>query len=266
MAVNVSKTNYIIFHTRGKQVNLNGHDVIFNSNEINETTPDPALIQMIERVHDKHDDPKMQSFKLLGVYLEEHLTLNRHTDHVTAKLSKALYLINRVKHFVSCNSLRKLYFSLFHSHLLYCINILSCTSQTNINRITTLQKKAIRIISKADFNAHTPPLFLENKVLLFDKLIKLKRLLFMHSIAYEYAPSTFNNTWIRNNARNVGHDLRNQDFFTLPAVRIESFRKFPLYALANEWNNLGDNIRLQHNRTTFKIALMDEIISTIETP
>jgi hypothetical protein len=129
-----------------------------------------------------------------------------------------------------------------------------------------LQKKAIRIISKADFNAHTPPLFLENKVLLFDKLIKLKRLLFMHSIAYEYAPSTFNNTWIRNNARNVGHDLRNQDFFTLPAVRIESFRKFPLYALANEWNNLGDNIRLQHNRTTFKIALMDEIISTIETP
>ncbi len=85
----------------------------------------------------------------------------------------------------------------------------------------------------------------------------------MHSIAYEYAPSTFANTWIRNNARNVGHDLRNQDFFTLPAVRIESYIKFPLYALANEWNNLGDNIRLQHNRTTFKIALMDDIISTI---
>jgi hypothetical protein len=85
----------------------------------------------------------------------------------------------------------------------------------------------------------------------------------MHSIAYEYAPLTFNNTWVKNNARNVGHDLRNQDYFSLPAVAIEAYRKFPLYALANEWNKLGDNIRLQQNRTTFKIALMDEIISTL---
>jgi hypothetical protein len=85
----------------------------------------------------------------------------------------------------------------------------------------------------------------------------------MHSIAYDYAPATFSNTWTKNNTRKIGHDLRNQDFFTMPLVRIESFRKFPLYALANEWNKLGDNIRLQHNRTTFKIALMDEIISSL---
>jgi hypothetical protein len=83
----------------------------------------------------------------------------------------------------------------------------------------------------------------------------------MHSIAYEYAPVTFVNTWTKNNTRNTGHDLRNQDYFTLPLVRIESYRKFPLYALANEWNKLGDNIRLQHNHTTFKIALLDEIIT-----
>ncbi len=111
-----------------------------------------------------------------------------------------------------------------------------------LNSITLLQKKAIRIISKAHYNAHTTPLFLENKILPFDKLITLHRLLFMHSIAYKYAPPTFNNSWIKNNARNVGHNLRNQDYFTLPAVQIESYRKFPFYALAHEWNNLGDNI------------------------
>ncbi len=126
-----------------------------------------------------------------------------------------------------------------------------------------LQKKAIRVISKVNYNTHTTPLFLENKILPFDKLIKLHKLLFMHSIAYEYAPATFENTWTKNNTRNTGHDLRNQDYFTLPIVRIESFRKFPLYSLANEWNNLGDNIRLQHNRTTFRVALMDELISSL---
>ncbi len=85
----------------------------------------------------------------------------------------------------------------------------------------------------------------------------------MHSIAYEYAPATFENTWTKNNIRNTGHALRNQDYFTLPIVSIEFFRKFPIYSLAHEWNNLGDNIRLQHNRTTFRFALMDELISSL---
>jgi hypothetical protein len=266
MVVNVSKTNYIIFHNRGKRIDLNGRNVVFNSNDIDVVPQDPTLIQRIERIHNKHEDPKMQSFKLLGVYLDESLTLNKHVDHISAKLAKSLYLLNRIKHFVSLNSLRKLYFSLFHSHLLYCINILSCTSQANLNRITILQKKAIRIISHAHYNDHTTPLFLANRVLPFEKLIYLHRLLFMHSVAYDYAHPTFENTWTKNNMCNTGHDLRNQDFFTLPNVRIESFRKFPLYALANEWNNLSDNIRLQHNRTTFKIALMDAIITSLNVP
>jgi hypothetical protein len=85
----------------------------------------------------------------------------------------------------------------------------------------------------------------------------------MHSIAYDYAPATFENTWTKNNTRNTGHDLRNHDFFTLPIVCIESYRKFPMYSLANQYNSLGDNIRLQQNRTTFDIALMDELISSI---
>jgi hypothetical protein len=263
MAVNVSKTNYIIFHTKGKPINLNGCEVVFNSNDMNTNPPNPALVQKLERIHNKHNDPKMQTFKLLGVFLDEHLTLNKHIDHVSAKLSKSLYILNRVKHLISPAPLRKLYFSLFHSHLLYCINILSCTSLANTNRILLLQKKAIRIISNSHYNAHTTPLFLEHKILPFDKLIKLHRLLFMHSIAYDYAPKTFENTWTKNNARNTGHDLRNHDYFTLPLVRIESFRKFPIYSLASEWNSLGDNIRLQHNRTTFKIALMDELINSL---
>jgi hypothetical protein len=41
MAVNVSKTNYIIFHTRGKTLNMNGCDVVFNSNDMNANPPQP---------------------------------------------------------------------------------------------------------------------------------------------------------------------------------------------------------------------------------
>jgi hypothetical protein len=52
MAVNVSKTNYIIFRTRGKKIDLNGKSIVFNSNDPNSPHVDPNLIQKIERVHD----------------------------------------------------------------------------------------------------------------------------------------------------------------------------------------------------------------------
>jgi hypothetical protein len=264
MAANVSKTNYIIFRTRGKKIDLNGKSIVFNSNDPDSPHAEPNLIRNIERIHDYHIDPKMQSFKLLGVFLDEHLTLNKHVNHTNAKLSRALYLLKRVKDFVSSGAMRKLYFSLFHSHLLYCINILSFTSQTNINKIMIMQKKAIHIVANAPYNPHTNPLFLENNVLPFDKLITLNRLLFMHAIAYNYAPNTFANIWLTNAERNTGHDLRNTDFFVMPHVRIDLFRRFPLYTLPHEWNNLSENIRLQHNQTTFKIALTDFLLSTFQ--
>jgi hypothetical protein len=48
-----------------------------------------------------------------------------------------LYLLKRVKDFTSPNSIIKLFFFLFYSHLLYCTNILCCTSQTNLTKIST---------------------------------------------------------------------------------------------------------------------------------
>jgi hypothetical protein len=44
MAVNVKKTQYIIFRTRGKKVDLSDLDVVFNSNDLNNANPDPTLV------------------------------------------------------------------------------------------------------------------------------------------------------------------------------------------------------------------------------
>jgi sarcosine oxidase/L-pipecolate oxidase len=46
MSVNISKTTYILFHARGKNVNLDNFDVVFDSNEIASTpNPDPNPTQ-----------------------------------------------------------------------------------------------------------------------------------------------------------------------------------------------------------------------------
>ena len=51
----------------------------------------------------------------------------------------------------------------------------------------------------------------------------------MHSIRYNYAPKSFENVFVRNNERDIDYNLRNNDEFALPAVRIEFFKRFPLF-------------------------------------
>jgi hypothetical protein len=76
--------------------------------------------------------------------------------------------------------------------------------------------------------------------------------MFMHAIAYKYNIESFNNTWHTNQHRNLDMELRNVNEFTLPLARRELFKKFPIYSLPWEWNQLGDT-KLQRNQTTFKI-------------
>ncbi len=58
-----------------------------------------------------------------------------------SKLSKSLYYLRKVKHFINQRAAKMLYFSLFHSHLLYCLLITSSAQKTQINRIIIMQKK-----------------------------------------------------------------------------------------------------------------------------
>jgi hypothetical protein len=110
---------------------------------------------------------------------------------------------------------------MFHSHLLNCPTILSCASQTSLSKISTLRKKAIRIITKSKVSSHTFPLFLDTQIFPFEKLLTQAKLLFMHSIAYNYPPNSFSNIWVTNASRNNEYLLRNDDLFILPTPRIE---------------------------------------------
>ncbi len=50
MALNTGRTKFMIFRTRGKPVNENDCQLVYNSTEIDFDT-DPQLVSPIERVH-----------------------------------------------------------------------------------------------------------------------------------------------------------------------------------------------------------------------
>jgi hypothetical protein len=262
MALNINKTKYIIFHVPSKKVDKNV-TLQLDSNLPN-TPFDPNLIFEIERIHNSHANPSLRSFKLLGIHFDEHLNFNANTQALISKLSRSIFFINRAKHTLTPKALKALYTSFFHSHLLYCTNIYSCTSQTNINKIFLQQKKAIRIITNSEYNAHTAPLFHSLNILPLAKIITSAKLTFMHTVYYGYAPPSFSNTWQTQAQRNPDLNLRNATDIYVPFPRIDLFKRMPIYALPYTWNS-HDIVRYYANRTTFRYALQELLHSEAET-
>jgi hypothetical protein len=78
MAVNTSKTKFIVFRTRGKPINPADCQVVYNSNETGSLN-NPLLISPIERIR---NDGNTKSFKLLGVHLDKYLSFDAHIDNI----------------------------------------------------------------------------------------------------------------------------------------------------------------------------------------
>ena len=161
-----------------------------------------------------------------------------------------MFSLSKVKNTLPTSSLKSLYYALIHPHFLYCLPVVSCTSQQNINLLITKQKKCIRIICKANYNAHTEPLFYDMKILPIPDLILQQRMHFMHSIEYFYAPNSFstNSIFIKNHqVENHLYPLRN--IFIFLDYEIMVLLDFHFILL----QHLGIILTLRINRLTAKM-------------
>jgi hypothetical protein len=240
MAVNTSKTKFIVFRTRGKRVDPADCSLVFNSNEIGQLE-NPELIVPITRVH---SDGEEKSFKLLGVLFDEYLSFDAHVTSLCAKISKSLFCLNRIKNFVTPDAMKMLYFAMVHSHIVYCLNIFSCANVTTLKPLKLKQKEAIRIVCNVGYREHTGPLFKRLGILPFDDLITYSQLKFMHGFSHGKLPISFNETWVLNRVRNPDLALRNADNLYIPAHHFATTKRFPLFTFPRVWNEAN---AIKHN-------------------
>ena len=156
--------------------------------------------------------------------------------------------------------MKTLYFSLLHCHLLYACEIWSCVPPSLLNELAIKQKKAIRIIGNAKFNAHSEPLFKMLEILPLSSLVNFNKLVFIQSSLYSHSPIIFRNRWLKNRERrslagNLGPDLRDDNDLFVPFSRTKFVSRFPLYSLPKLWNDLPDLVDIISNDTEFKFKL-----------
>ena len=144
LTLNVEKTKYMIFRKRRK---IDYLSLKINNNEI----------------------ANVNQFCFLGIIIDENLTMQNHVEMVTNKLSKITGILNKLKFIYPQNILLTIYNSLFVSH----INYGSLVWGTNINRISKMQKRVIRIITHSNYIAHTEPLLKKLKLLKVEDMLSL---------------------------------------------------------------------------------------------
>jgi hypothetical protein len=258
MAVNTSKTKFIVFRTRGKLIIDEDCVLLFNNNEPGQPV-DPDLITQIDRIHNGGVE---KCFKLLGVLFDEYLSFNAHIQQLCAKISKSLFCINRIKNFVNGDSLKQLYYAMIHSHLSYCINIYSSANTTDLQKLRIKQKEAIRVITLAGYRDHTKPLFQQCNILPLDEMIKYARLKFMHNYVNHRLPFSFNETWIFNHERNLNRVLRNANDLYVPAHNFATIKRLPFFAFPQAWND-ADNRKLNPSLNQFCKSLKASLLSSL---
>ena len=187
LSLNIDKTKLLIFHSKKKKN--------FDVNSISIKIDRKKLVPS-------------QNVKYLGAHIDENLSWDFHVNQLSKKLSRANGILAKLRHFAPKDTLISVYYSIFYSHVIYACPTWSLTSIENLNIIKVLQKKCLRIINFAPFNSHTNDLFINNKLLKLDDIIKTEKLKVVFDFINNNLPDELMNLFLFNSDINL-HSTRN---------------------------------------------------------
>ena len=146
--------------------------------------------------------------KYLGVYLDEFLSGEAHSQELTKKLSRANGMLAKARHFVPEQHLKNIYHAIFSSHLMYGAQVWTPKLISVKKSISRLQKSAMRIITFSEFKAHHEPLCKKLNILKFLDNIELSNCLFVYDYLNKNLPNSYVDTFTRFDERNATSTTR----------------------------------------------------------
>ena len=151
----------------------------------------PARHKTSERLTLKLHRTKLfesSKIKYLGLILDNKLSWKDHIAELSKKLSRAVGLLYKVRHVCPTAVLRSLYYSLFNSHLSYGLVLWGNANRTYIDKIRSLQKRALRsiVFANNDNSTDINCIHFDLKVLNIDHQLKVQ----LSSLMWDYDHNT----------------------------------------------------------------------------
>ena len=191
---------------------------------------------------------KEKYFKFVGIRFDEFLKWNFQLDHISAKISSAIFALRNVKHILPLRIRKLIYESLIKSHLEYGILSWGPSVNNKLGKLSTLQKKALRVLADKGYAAHTDPLFLKLEILKIKDMIKFNSAIFMFKYMNGKLPLSFNGMFIA-----LAEPNRTKSY-KLELVNSKYLESFPTVYLTRTWNSIPLEIKSLGSLTSFKTS------------
>ena len=235
MSLNVEKTNFMIFHPKGKKIHYKENIKILGSN-ISEVT----------------------STKFLGVIMDSNLTWKLHIDYVCSKISKNIGIIKKARRVFDKDTLLTLYYSFIYPYLNYCVHIWGSSASTYLQKLFLLQKKIVRIVCGVNRFTHSEPLFESLSVLTIDKLYRYNISLLMYKYHHGWLPQILNSF-----ERNIDihlYNTRQANQLHIPLCKTELGKRSFRYQAVKIWNETNSSLAVNIKIGTFKKNLKSFLV------
>lgn len=166
MVINIDKTKAMLITTRQKRSRINGNLQIYLNNTQVST---------------------VSNEKVLGVVIDNNLTWAEHVSKMAKKMSTNIWLMSKIKYYLSLEHRLIFYKSYIQPHLDYANIVWGNTTKNNLMQIEKLQKRACRVI--LDFNVSDVYQSLNDlKIMTISERVFFRKAKFMFKISKELTP------------------------------------------------------------------------------
>lgn len=171
LTLNTDKTKYITFsltnnyYIHNSSLNITAHSC---SNYSSNTCACPKL-------------QRVDSIKYLDVMIDKNLNFNIHTDLLSKRVRKLIFIFKNLRRVADAKVLKAVYFALCQSLLTYCITIWGGASKSAMIKVERAQRAVLKVAHSLPFFHPTSDLYKKCKVLTVRQLFVIQTVLRQHS-------------------------------------------------------------------------------------
>ena len=219
LTLNVNKSKFMLF-SKHKNTQLPELNLQINNSNIQSTS----------------------EFNFLGLHINTKLNWDTHVNVIGNKISRVIGTIKKLQLIFPKEILLSIYNALILPHINYCL--LSWGSGSAAKNIFLKQKRAIRAISCAGYNAHTEPLFKIYKLLKIDDIYNSRLLVLYYNLVHNKVPQYLSSFLPNTSLATIRYPIRNPRLQPPPHSHafISQTCKYNLPVLLNSINNQSDEL------------------------
>ena len=196
---------------------------------------------------------RYQSFKCLGVEIDEHLSWEVHVNAICKKISAGIGVLKRTKPFVHNETLHTIYKALIQPYFDYCLPLWDNCGVLLKEKLQRFQNRAARVVTGAKFDVSSSELLELLNWKNLEYRFKLNELTLMYNILNNGTAPCLRQFFSARSDINNNYNLRNYDSdLSIPKPKKEFLKRSFRYRGAVLWNSLSYEAKTAQSIYSFK--------------